>query len=139
MSSTVKKTSNIITGICTQSGSSLKANDERRANTYFESKEEARARVKAAESRGKPKKCIKIPDNWNKDGLLNYVKNMPDNSNLNMTKIGNMFGVPNKHHQANKIVKQFLIDNDVDLTRFDNKWVKASSLISKNALCNRCD
>ena len=35
-----------------------------------------------------------------------------------------MFGVPNKHYDANKIVQQFLVDNEEDLHRFDKKLVE---------------
>ena len=71
-------------------------------------------------------------DNWDKEGLSAHVKNLDDNPPLNTTQLGVDYGLPNHNNDANKIVKQFLLENNVDLTRFDkNGWRSTVGNIQK--------
>ena len=96
---------------------SLSRNDQMISYQYFEDRQTAEERTKAMKKRKSDSDKIE----FDREGLLEYVGMLPDGHDLNLTDLALWFNVPNKNGDGNKYVKDFLLRNNVDINRFNNK------------------
>ena len=99
---------------------SLSKHDKIRRFQYFEDRRDAEETSKTRKKRQTSSENF----DFDRDGLLNFVNNLSDGDNLNLTELARMFQVPDNQNQGNKIVKDFLLRRKIDLNRFKTKCDK---------------
>ncbi|KAI8516476.1 AP-5 complex subunit zeta-1 [Branchiostoma belcheri] len=124
--------------LCTRE--SLKKRQERRMTQYFQTPEEATKRFKqrkADEKAGikKPKKHAPDWENvsFDKPGLLNHVNSLPDGTKIVYAALARQYGVGDTPH-GSTIVKNFLLDNEVNLDRLSTFRVRGKEPKARRCL-----
>ena len=57
---------------------------------------------------------------FDRDGLLEFVRGLSEGDPLNLSELARSFNVPNKNNEGNKIVKDFLVQSGIDISLYKN-------------------
>ncbi|KAI8481571.1 hypothetical protein Bbelb_406710 [Branchiostoma belcheri] len=113
---------------------------QRRMAQYYETREEAQTRAKARKAKEKAglKKPKRHSPNWrnlefDREGLLTHVKSLASGSKIVYAALARQYGVGDTPH-GSTIVKNFLLDNEVNLDRLSTFRVKGKEPKARRCL-----
>ena len=100
-------------------GQSIAAYKRMRMSQSFETPEQKRERAKAAPSAPRKHSPNFEQVQWDKEGLLQRLRNWPEGERVNWTQLANEFNIPGSNR--GQTVKEFATENSIDSNQLDQR------------------